>query len=83
MEARWKALVFMAYYLNLRAYPELFALLRGRVPDFRGVFLRGVGRNSAGPGVTQGDAIRHITGSFWGGWEVGYPGFIPFPPDTL
>lgn len=56
----------MAYYLTLRAYPELFALLGVRVPDFRGLFLRGVGGNSAALGVTQGDAIRNITGSVYG-----------------
>lgn len=33
------------------------------MPDFRGLFLRGVGGNSAGLGVTQGDAIRNITGN--------------------
>ena len=33
-------------------------------PDYRGVFLRGLGGNSASLGVTQGDAIRNITGNF-------------------
>ena len=45
------------------AYPELFALVGGKVPDYRGLFLRGLGGNSAGLGVTQGDAIRNITGN--------------------
>ena len=44
------------------AYPELFAVLGGQVPDLRGLFLRGHGGNSAGLGVKQSDAIRNITG---------------------
>lgn len=48
------------------AYPELFALLGGRVPDLRGLFLRGHGGNSAALGVTQGDAIRNIRGTIAG-----------------
>jgi microcystin-dependent protein len=32
------------------------------LPDLRGKFTRGLGFNSAGLGVTQGDAIRNITG---------------------
>ena len=31
-------------------------------PDYRGVFLRGLGGNSASLGELQGDAIRNITG---------------------
>ena len=50
----------------LRTYPELFALMGGRVPDLRGLFLRGHGGNSAGLGVTQGDAIRNIRGTIAG-----------------
>ena len=45
-----------------RAYPELFALVGARVPDYRGLFLRGLGGNSAGLGVRQEDAGRNITG---------------------
>ena len=33
-------------------------------PDYRGVFLRGLGGNSATLGELQGDAIRNITGYF-------------------
>ena len=33
-----------------------------RVPDYQGMFLRGVGGNSASLGVQQGDAIRNMTG---------------------
>ncbi|WP_165178235.1 hypothetical protein [Desulfovibrio sp. ZJ369] len=58
-----------------RAYPELFALVGGRVPDLRGLFLRGHGshtsthygtvtHNSAELGQVQGDAIREIWGRF-------------------
>ena len=44
-------------------YPKLYTLMKN-VPDYRGVFLRGLGGNSAALGVTQGDAIRNITGYF-------------------
>jgi len=50
-------------------YPVLRALYApygGRVPDLRGMFLRGIGGNSAGLGQTQGDAIRNITAR----WET-------------
>ena len=47
-----------------RVYPELFALMGGKTPDYTGLFLRGVGGNSAALGVQQGDAIRNITGEF-------------------
>ena len=33
-------------------------------PDYRGVFLRGLGGNSTSLGELQGDAIRNITGNF-------------------
>ena len=36
-------------------YPKLYALMHN-VPDYRGVFLRGLGGNSATLGVLQGDA---------------------------
>ena len=45
-----------------RAYPELFTVVGGQVPDMRGLFLRGHGGNSAALGVQQGDAIRQLTG---------------------
>ena len=51
-------------YLLLGAYPELFALVGGTVPDFRGLFLRGHGGNSAGLGVRQEDAGRNVSGYF-------------------
>lgn len=34
------------------------------LPDLRGVFIRGLGGNSAALGTIQGDAIRNITGTF-------------------
>lgn len=43
---------------EVSGYPELYALLGGRVPDLRGLFLRGVGGNSAGLGVKQEDAFK-------------------------
>ncbi len=59
-----------------RAFPELFALVGRRVPDLRGLFLRGHGSHtsthygtvthkSAELGQVQGDAIREI----WGGFQ--------------
>ena len=42
-------------------YPKLYALMHN-VPDYRGMFLRGLGGNSDNLGVLQGDAIRNITG---------------------
>ena len=58
-------------------YPELFALVGARVPDYRGLFLRGHGsqasshygvvtHQSAALGQLQGDGIREISGSISG-----------------
>ena len=72
-------------------YPELTALVGSRVPDYRGIFLRGHGsqvsshygtvtHSSAGLGELQGDAIRNISGTFGGhliGWRGGW-GSGPF-----
>lgn len=44
-------------------YPKLYALMHN-TPDYRGVFLRGLGGNSTSLGELQNDAIRNITGSF-------------------
>lgn len=49
-------------YGQPQVYPELVALVGAKVPDLRGLFLRGNGGNSAALGVQQGDAIRNITG---------------------
>ena len=35
----------------------------GQTPDYTGLFLRGVGGNSAALGVQQGDAMRQLTGT--------------------
>ena len=54
-------------------YPELVALVGSRVPDYRGIFLRGLGSQtsthygtvthaSASLGELQGDAIRNMQG---------------------
>ena len=40
------------------------------VPDLRGLFVRGVGGNSAALGAVQGDAIRNITGGFYSRAEM-------------
>ena len=53
-------------------YPKLYALMHN-VPDYRGMFLRGLGGNSASLGVTQGDAIRNIVGSLPVNDNVGFP----------
>ena len=58
-------------------YPELFALVGARVPDYRGLFLRGHGsqasshygvvtHQSAALGQLQGDGIREIHASISG-----------------
>ena len=47
--------------INSSKYPKLYTLMHN-TPDYRGVFLRGLGGNSASLGELQGDAIRNITG---------------------
>ena len=42
---------------NTTVYPELFALVGPTVPDLRGLFLRGLGGNSAALGVKQDDMV--------------------------
>ncbi len=56
------------------AYPELFALVGGNVPDLRGLFLRGHGGNSAALGTAQNDAIRNIQGVIVGLQDGGADG---------
>ena len=65
-------------------YPKLYALMHN-VPDYRGVFLRGLGGNSAALGALQGDAIRNITGTMGGSnsvdvglWDYGTGVFYQF-----
>ena len=65
-------------------YPKLYALMHN-VPDYRGVFLRGLGGNSANLGILQGDAIRNITGTMGGSssdvaglWDYGTGVFYQF-----
>jgi hypothetical protein len=41
--------------VSAATYPELYAIVGGAVPDYRGVFLRGVGGQSDALGVTQTD----------------------------
>ena len=63
-------------------YPELYAMVGSKIPDYRGMFLRGYGSqifNSGGYGnithassslgVIQGDAIRNMTGRVLGSVE--------------
>lgn len=64
------------------AYPELFALVGARVPDFRGLFLRGHGGNSAALKVVQADEVgpHTHTVNLWkhnagGGGIYAYPKF--------
>lgn len=40
------------------SYPELYALIGSRVPDYRGMFLRGVGGNSYSLGVEQEHSVQ-------------------------
>ena len=47
-----------ALFAFLSVYPELVALIGSRVPDYRGLFLRGVGGNSAALGILQEDEIK-------------------------
>lgn len=65
-------------------YPKLYALMHN-TPDYRGVFLRGLGGNSAGLNQLQGDAIRNITGTMGGSaadkagiWDYGTGVFYQF-----
>ena len=44
--------------ISSAVYPELVALIGSRVPDYRGLFLRGVGGNSAALGLLQEDEIK-------------------------
>jgi len=57
--------------INATLYPELAAMYGAAVPNYQGMFLRGVGGNSAALGVQQGDAIRNITGSYGGASFMG------------
>ncbi|XVK27629.1 tail fiber protein [Pectinatus frisingensis] len=43
-------------------YPNLVKIM-GTVPNYQGLFLRGLGGNSEAIGNIQGDAIRNITGT--------------------
>ena len=49
--------------IDSKKYPKLYKLMKN-VPDYRGIFLRGLGGNSAKLGELQGDAIRNIEGEF-------------------
>ena len=64
--------------INSTVYPELVGVVGSRVPDYRGIFLRGQGsqtsthygtvtHSSAALGQLQGDGIRAIWGTFVGG----------------
>ena len=55
-------------------YPELFAVLGGKTPDLRGLFLRGHGGNSAELGAPQGHAMRDISSA--GSISVGFGGYL-------
>ena len=67
-----------ALFAFLPVYPELVGVVGSRVPDYRGIFLRGQGsqtsthygtvtHSSAALGQLQGDGIRTIWGTFVGG----------------
>ena len=70
--------VRQAISVFLSVYPELVGVVGSRVPDYRGIFLRGQGsqtsthygtvtHSSAALGQLQGDGIRTIWGTFVGG----------------
>ncbi|WP_051643861.1 phage tail protein [Bilophila wadsworthia] len=85
--------------ISSAVYPELTSLVGSRVPDYRGIFLRGHGsqvsthygtvtHTSAGLGELQGDAIRNISGTFGGhivGWreDGGTAHFTPGKQTTV
>ncbi len=63
--------------ITAAAYPALYAIVGGNVPNYSGMFLRGYGSQTANSGgygnvshasgnlgALQGDAIRNITGGF-------------------
>ena len=56
------------------AWPELFAVVGGQVPDLRGLFLRGHGGNSAPLGEIQEHAMRDISSA--GSISVGFGGYL-------
>jgi hypothetical protein len=58
------------------AYPELYALTGAKVPDFRGLFLRGTGGKAAAIGVMQGHAMRDFSGAgeIWVDWGASIAG---------
>ena len=77
--------------ISSAVYPELVALVGTKVPDYRGIFLRGQGpqtsthygtvvHSSAALGQLQGDAIREIWGSFP---EMIAPGSSPMTHGAL
>ena len=43
--------------ISQTVYPELFAVIGAKVPDYRGLFLRGQGGNSEALGVVQNDMV--------------------------
>lgn len=49
-------------FSHFQTYPELYSLVGSKVPNYRGLFLRGQGGNAAALGVLQEDAIRNLTG---------------------
>ena len=57
--------------ISQTVYPELFAVIGGKVPDYRGLFLRGQGGNSEALGTVQNYAMPESYGK---GWFVGGAG---------
>ena len=54
--------------ISQTVYPELFAVIGGKVPDYRGLFLRGQGGASDALGTVQNYAMPDSYGK---GWFVG------------
>ena len=57
-------LALMGQSISQATYPILYSLYGAKLPDLRGLFIRGLGGNSDQIGVVQGDAIRNITGTY-------------------
>ena len=64
--------------VQVRLYPELFAVVGGTLPDYRGLFLRGVGGNSGLIGQFQKHALSSEEFTLSMGMSVGFAGSSNF-----
>ena len=49
--------------ISQASYPELYAIIGSKVPDYTGMFLRGMGGNSAALGLKQGEGVNIAGGA--------------------